>query len=98
MDILNLDGRTDEEAHEASDSEWIVRYVYLGSVRDRQDLTAIKRALVARECTVRLRAAFRQTGDGNIECHDTGGVSRTRQPRLGPAFTLLVIPVERIWS
>jgi hypothetical protein len=42
IDILYLDGRTDEEAHEAAGAQWIVRYVYLGSVRDRQDLSAMR--------------------------------------------------------
>lgn len=42
IDVLYLDGRTDEEGHATADPARLARYVYLGSVRDRRDLTAMR--------------------------------------------------------
>jgi hypothetical protein len=42
IDASYLDGRHGDEALDASGSPRIIRYVFLGSVRERQDLTAFR--------------------------------------------------------
>ena len=42
IDVTYLDGRRGDEAPEAADQPRIARYVFLGSVRDQQDILALR--------------------------------------------------------